>query len=491
MLKEAASPSLFLALLPLALLVALLVINVALFADEATAGPNQIALLLAAGFAALLGRYRLALPYQSLERGAIHSVGLAMQANLILLTVGALIGLWIMAGIVPTLIYYGIKIINPSVFLLVACVTCSVVSLSIGSSWSTMGTVGVALIGIGTTLGLSLPMVAGAIISGAYFGDKLSPLSDTTNLAPAVAGTNLFTHVRHLLYTTLPAYALTLIAFTVLGFSQQPDAFDVETVNTFLTEIEGYFNIGIHTLLAPVIVFALVMLKVPALPALAVGAMLGAGEALLFQRQLFVAAPDAPFVLRDAYVAIMQTAFGGFASATGNEILDDLFSRGGMLGMLNTVFLIISAMVFGGVMETAGMLRTIADALLRLVRGTGSLVGATVGTCILFNLTASDQYLSIVVPGRMFRQAYAARNLAACNLSRALEDGGTVTSVMVPWNTCGAYASVTLGVPTAAYMPYCIFNWLCPIVSVTLAAFHIGIAEGLEDSAPEENSPPL
>lgn len=468
-------PSLLISLVPLLVLVGILVLNVAVFGDGATGGPNQLALLSAAVVSAVIGRALLKIPYASIERGALHSIGLAMQANLILLAVGALIGLWILAGIVPTLIYYAITLINPSVFLLVACVSCSLVSISIGSSWSTMGTLGVALIAAGQTLGIPLPMVAGAVISGSYFGDKLSPLSDTTNLAPAVAGTDLFTHVRHLLYTTMPAYVLAVAGFGVVGLFYQGDGYQEAVVHDAMATIEGHFSIGLHTLIAPAVVVVLIIRKVPALPSLIVGMLLGAIEAVAFQRDVLF--PEANTTFFAAYHTLVSTAVSGFVSGTGNAMIDDLFSKGGMSSMLNTIFLILMAMTFGGVMEATGMLQALVQAILRLVRGTGSLVAATIGTCILFNISASEQYLAIVVPGRMFRGSFAAHKLAPQNLSRALEDGGTVTSVLVPWNTCGAFAASVLGVGTWAYLPWCFFNLLCPIVGIALASLGLTMVE--------------
>jgi Na+:H+ antiporter, NhaC family len=466
--EEPQTPSLLLSLAPLGVLVCILILNVAVFGDGATGGPNQIALLVAAMVSAVIGRFVLKVPYKTIERGALHSIGLSMQANLILLTVGGLIGLWILAGIVPTLIYYGITLISPSVFLLVACLSCSLVSISIGSSWSTMGTLGVALVATGQTLGIPLSMVAGAVISGSYFGDKLSPLSDTTNLAPAVSGTDLFTHVKHLLYTTLPAYVISLAAFAVVGFFYQGEGSQAAVVADALTTIQGNFNIGLHTLIAPALVVVLIIKKVPALPSLFIGMLLGALEALLFQRHFLL--PEGAASLVSAYETLINTAASGYSSETGNSMIDDLFSKGGMASMLNTIFLILMAMTFGGVMEATGMLQAMVKAILRMVHGAGSLVAATIGSCILFNVSASEQYLAIVVPGRMFRGSYAARGLAPQNLSRALEDGGTVTSVLVPWNTCGAFAASVLGVGTFAYLPWCFFNLLCPVIGVALAS---------------------
>jgi len=467
---KTARPTLWLSLLPLAVLLALLIFNVALFGDDATAGPNQIAILLAAMFAGLIGRFVLKLEYRAFEARAIKSIVLAMEAVLILLIVGALIGTWLIGGIVPTMVYYGIKLISPSVFLLVACLVCSVVSLAIGSSWSTMGTVGVALLGIGTALAFPPPLVCGAIISGAYFGDKMSPLSDTTNLAPAVAGTDLFTHIRHMFYTTIPAYTLTIIIFTTIGLFFSVGEYDPHKADEIVNAIQAQFNVQPYLLLVPAAVILLVAWRVPAIPALVVGAILGAVAALVFQPAQFA---GAAWTAR--YMRVVEVAWGGFELSTGNDIVDTLLSGGGMMGMVSTVLLILMAMLFGGVMEATGMLPRIAEAILHLVRGAGSLITATIASCVLVNLTASEQYLSIVIAGRMFRGAYERHRLEPRNLSRALEDGGTVTSVLVPWNTCGAFASGVLGVATLAYLPFCFFNLLCPVVAVTMASLGLAI----------------
>ena len=468
---HAKTPSLPLSLVPLAVLMLILAVNVALFGDEASSGPNQLALLASAGAAFAIGHFLLHRDYQELEHKALHSVILAMQAVVILLVVGVLIGLWILSGIVPTMIYYGIKLISPSVFPLVACICCSIVSITIGSSWSTMGTVGIALIGIGRTLGLSDGIVAGAIISGAYFGDKLSPMSDTTNLAPAVAGTDLFTHVRHMLYTTIPAYTLTLLGYAVVGLFLSGGAFDAAMVDEVASVIAANFRIGWYLLIPPLLVIGLAVCRVPALPTLVFGAVLGAAVAVVFQPHLVAS----PFTWSGAYATLVTTAHSGFHIESGNPLIDKLFAQGGMLNMLNTVLLIITAMVFGGAMEATGMLPRIARSILSLVRGTGSLVGATIGSSVVCNIAAPDQYISIVIPGRMFREAYHARGLEPRNLSRALEDGGTVTSVLVPWNTCGAYAASVLHVATLTYLPFCFFNFLSPLVSITMATLGLGI----------------
>lgn len=478
MTQPHARPSLRLSLLPPALLLALLAVNVALFRDDASAGPNQAALLLAAMLTGLLGRFVLKMPYREFETRAIKSIVLAMEAILILLVVGALIGLWILAGIVPTMIAYGVQAIHPAVFPLVACLVCSVVSLAIGSSWSTMGTVGIALIGIGGALGFPLGLVAGAVVSGAYFGDKMSPLSDTTNLAPAAAGVELFTHIRNMLHTTGPAYAITLAAFAGIGLLYTPGALDGAAVDDIVAGIAAQFNVSAWLLLVPGVVILLAARKVPAVPALVVGALLGAACAIVAQPQRLLGDTGA-FSAANAYRALLDTAYNGHTLASGNAAVDALLSRGGMANMFDTISLIITAMLFGGMMESTGMLPRIADAILHWVRGAASLIGATVGTCIVFNILAAEQYLAIVVPGRMFRPAYRQYGLDPRNLSRALEDGATVTSVLVPWNTCGAFAASVLGVPTLAYLPYAFFNLLCPIVSIAMASMRLAIVQAL------------
>ncbi len=477
-----AEPSLGLSLIPPALLIALLVVNVAIFRDDSSYGPNQMALLFSAIACGALGHFVLKIPYGDLEGRAIKSIVLAMEALIILIIVGALIGLWIAGGIVPTIVFYGVQFISPPVFLLVSCLTCSVVALAIGSSWSTMGTVGVALIGVGEALGVPLGLSAGAIISGAYFGDKMSPLSDTTNLAPAVAGSKLFIHIRHMLYTTIPAYVLALALFAAAGAFISPDDYDGREIPAMLDAISGAFTIHWFLLVVPLIVIVIAALRTPAIPSLMVGVLLGALCALLFQRGQYSA--DGGFSLTAWYAGILDSAYSGFVLETGNDAVDALLSRGGMTGMFGTISLIITAMLFGGMMEATGMLRRLAEAALGFVRGAGSLIAATVGSAIFFNIFAAEQYLSIVVPGRMFRESYERYNLDPRNLSRALEDGGTVTSVLIPWNTCGAFAASALGVSTFTYAPFAFFNLLCPLVAFALAAMHVAIVktEGTTES---------
>ncbi|MGK0367971.1 MAG: NhaC family Na+:H+ antiporter, partial [Thermoproteota archaeon] len=338
-------PSLGLSLIPIVFLVTLLVVNILIFKDDATGGANQIALLLSGVVCAVLGSKFLNIPYKKMEEAAIKSIGLAMQANIILLLVGSIIGIWILSGIVPTMIYYGVQIISPSVFLPVTCILCAIVSLATGSSWSTGGTVGIALIGIGTTLGIPVGMVAGAIISGAYFGDKMSPLSDTTNLAPAMVGTDLFTHIKHMLYSTVPAIILALIGFTILGLFNSGSGGNITEIENVITVIDKTFNIGIYLLLVPAAVLFMVAKKVPALPALFGGLMLGVLAAIIFQQDTMSAFVGEPISAKTIYKSVLVTAYNGFNIETGNKLIDSLFSRGGMSGMLNTVWLILMAMI--------------------------------------------------------------------------------------------------------------------------------------------------
>jgi len=458
-------PSLAAALIPVLVLVALLASSVYLFGDGSSSGPNQIALILAAAVATVIG-LRLGFSWHELQDGIVHGISLSMAAVLILLVVGSLIGTWILSGVVPTMIFYGLKILSPGVFYAAACVICCMVSVATGSSWTTASTVGIALVGVATAQNLHLGLTAGAIISGAYFGDKMSPLSDTTNLAPAMAGTDLFSHIRHMAFTTTPSLLIALGLFAAAGW-MGPRAQEASDLEGILRALESSFDVGPLLLLPALLVLILVVKKMPALPALLIGALVGGLFAILFQQEAvlaFVAAPELPrwvALLKGFWIAL----FDGFRLESGNAALDELLSRGGMSSMLNTIWLILSAMIFGAVMERTGMLAKIAATILGFVRGTGTLISATLGTAFGMNVLASDQYIAIVLPGRMFREEYRRRGLHPKNLSRALEDAGTLTSALVPWNTCGAFMAQTLGVATFAYAPFCFFNLLNPLVS--------------------------
>ncbi|MTI22185.1 Na+/H+ antiporter NhaC, partial [Fulvivirga sp. RKSG066] len=447
-------------------------------------GPNQIALLVTAAFAGLLS-LKLGYKWEDLESGIVKSISSAMAAILILLMIGSLSGTWLISGIVPAMIYYGLEILNPTIFLFAACIVSAIVSLATGSSWSTAATVGIALIGIGKAMGIHDGVVAGAVISGAYFGDKMSPLSDTTNLAPAMAGTDLFTHIKYMAFTTGPSIIIALIIFLIWGFTLDTSA-NVGEVAIVQKAITEKFNINLALFIVPAAVIFMIVKKVPALPALLAGTLLGGVFALIFQPHLMDGVSGVTDnTLKSAYGAIMQAMFSDVSMATGNEMVDELLSSGGMYGMLSTVWLIVTAMVFGGVMETNGMLKRIAKSIIGLAKSTGSLVASTAATCITFNVTASDQYIAIVVPGRMFASEYKERGLAPENLSRTLEDSGTVTSVLIPWNTCGAYQSSVLGVATFAYMPYCFFNIISPFMTIMYAYLNIKIrriGQSKEDS---------
>lgn len=463
-------PSLLIALIPITFLIGLLTANVLIFSDDASYGPNQMALLLTATLTGLIGVFHLKLDYKVVEKKTLESVAVSLQAMVILLVVGSLIGIWILNGVVPAMIFYGIKLINPTIFLPITLIICCIVSLATGSSWSTVGTVGIAIIGIGETLGIPLGMVAGAIVSGSYFGDKMSPLSDTTNLAPAMAGADLFEHIKHMTYTSGPAIIISLILFIILGFfygGEQIDTTNIQVVLDFISK-EYWITPWLFTL--PMIVFILVKMKVPALPALVIGTLLGALYAVIFQYDHLVALADNKLNLAEIYKIMLKTSFSGNVSETGNAVIDKLFTRGGMSGMLNTVWLIITAMIFGGMLEVTGILERIANMILSAVSSVFSLVSATVGTSLFLNITTSDQYISIVVSGKMFKEAYAENNLKPKNLSRVIEDGATVTSVLVPWNTCGAYFSSVMGVATFTYLPFAFFNLLSPIITIIVAA---------------------
>ncbi|MEM1406981.1 MAG: Na+/H+ antiporter NhaC [Bacteroidota bacterium] len=467
-------PSFILSLLPILFLVLLLVFNVIIYGGDSSYGPNQIALLLSAAFAGVLS-LRLGFTWPEIEKAIVKSISSAMAAILILLMIGALSGTWLISGIVPAMIYYGLEILNPTIFLFAACIVSAVVSLATGSSWSTAATVGIALIGIGKAMGIHDGVVAGAIISGAYFGDKMSPLSDTTNLAPAMAGTDLFTHIRYMAYTTGPSIVIALIIFLIWGFTLDTSV-DLSRVASVQAAIQTQFNLNLTLFIVPAAVIFLIIKKVPALPALLVGSLFGGIAALIFQPHLIDSVSGiSGDSLKSAYAAILKAMFTDVSVTTGNTTVDKLLTSGGMAGMLNTIWLILSAMVFGGVLEGAGMLKRIASEIIKLAHSTGSLVASTAVTCFTFNVTASDQYIAIVVPGRMFSSTYKERGLAPENLSRTLEDSGTVTSVLIPWNTCGAYQSSVLGVATLAYLPYCFFNLISPFMTIFFAYLNIKI----------------
>lgn len=460
---------LWVAVVPVALLVALLGADVVFFGEDSSYGSNQIALLLAALASGGLGMAR-GIKWDTIRDSIASSIGTATEAILILLLIGALSGTWLLAGIIPAFIHYGMMILQPEIFLFAACIVCAVLSLATGSSWGTVGTVGIALVGIGQALGLSEGWVAGAILSGAYFGDKMSPLSDTTNLAPAVAGTDLITHIRYMAYTTGPSIGIALLVFLCVGLGGGAADGGADLAPGFAEAVSGAFHIHPGLFVAPLAVLVMIARKVPAAPALFIGVLLGALTAVVFQPEVVraVAGEDWGFAAA-AYIASMQAMALEVTITTGHDLADELLSSSGMAGMLNTVWLIVCAMTFGAVLQATGMLARLTEALVGGVNSVLGLVGRTVGACLAFNILASDQYIAIVVPGKMLGDAYRDQDLAPENLSRTLEDAGTVTSVLIPWNTCGVAQSGILGVATLAYAPYCIFNWISPLMTMLVA----------------------
>lgn len=453
------------AVIPIVLLVLLLAAAVASFGDETTGGPAQIALIACGMVAAGLG-LRKGLKWHDLEKAVVQSVGRAVVAILILLAVGALIGVWMVAGIIPTIIYYGSQVLDPSIFYVATLLVCALVSVAIGSSWTTAGTVGVALISIAAAMGLSIEMTAGAIISGAYFGDKLSPLSDTTNLASGLSGTDLFTHIAFLLWTTVPSFIIAILFFSVATMMMGEVA-PQSQIEALRQNIATTFNV--HPVLFLPLVAMLVMgvRRVPAFLAIFVSILIGAVMGGFFQNVGSIGWLDTAVVQTQVY---WLAAASGYEAASGDAVLDDLLTGGGMGSMLTTIWLIVSAMFFSGMMERTGMLQRILVSLLLLFKRDGALVAGAGMTALATNAIASDQYLSIVLTSRMYADEFKRRGLDPVNLSRAVEDSGTVTSPLVPWNTCGAFMAATLGVSTFAYLPFCIFNLASPVVSLLYAA---------------------
>jgi len=434
------------ALIPVVFLIVVLALTIGVFKQ-----PPHIPLIGAAAVAACVAII-LKHPWKEIHEGIVHGIMLAMGAILILMVVGTMIGTWIMGGIVPSMIYYGLKVLSPGIFLVATLIICSIVSLGTGSSWSTAGTVGVALVGVGQGLGVPVAMVAGAIISGAYFGDKMSPLSDTTNLAPAVAGTDLFSHIRHMVYTTGPGYLISIILYGLLGTRFSGGGMKAENIEVILSTIKSNFFIHPILLLPPLLVIVMVVKKIPPLPALLGGTALGGIFAMFAQSK--------------PLAEVIQAAQSGYVSQSGVKMVDDLLTRGGLESMMPTVALIICALSFGGIMEKTGMLETLARSLLQRVKRTGSLVAITIFSCIGMNVIASDQYMAIVIPGRMYKKAFDERGLHPKNLSRCLEDSGTLTSPLIPWNSCGAFMHATLGVNPLLYLPYAFLNLSNPLISL-------------------------
>jgi NhaC family Na+:H+ antiporter len=482
MKSKASTPksiSLKASLIPVVLLVVLLAYNVFVFGDDALSGSNQFILLIGGAIAAVVGFYH-KVSYEKMLAEVAENLKSTTGALLILLMVGALSGTWLVSGIIPAMIYYGLQILNPTIFLAACVIICAIISIATGSSWTTSATVGIALIGIGNALGIPMGMTAGAVLSGAYFGDKMSPLSDTTNLAPAMAGGDLFTHIRYMLLTTVPTLIVTLIVFVVLGFTMDTSG-EADTAS-ILNSIDATFNISGWLFLVPLGVILMILKKTPPLIALLIGTLLGGVFALIFQPEIIAGLSGAKELnFENGYKGILNAITVSTEIATDNVALNDLFTSKGMSGMLGTIWLIMCAMVFGGIMDGIGALSKISETLLGMAKTTFGLFASTVASCLALNVTASDQYLAIVIPGKMFSKAYKDKGLTPENLSRTLEDSGTVTSVLIPWNTCGAYHSGVLGVGVADYFVYAIFNWLSPFMTLLFAAFQIKIAQLKKD----------
>jgi NhaC family Na+:H+ antiporter len=444
----------------------MLALSVYLFSDGSSSGPNQIVLTLSAAIAAIVG-VRLGHKWADLQRAIIAGISTAMIAILILLAVGGLIGTWLMAGTVPSLIFYGLDLLSPQWFFAATCLICAIAALATGSSWTVAGTLGVALIGVSMGLGLSPEIAAGAIISGAYFGDKMSPLSDTTNLAPAVAGTDIFSHIKHMAWTTGPSFTLALVLFTIVGLGTDAAA-DASSLDQLRATLDANFNISVIALLPLVVVLYMAYKKVPPLPTILFGALLGGGLAVFLQPEGVLRLANSPEL--STWLAMAKGVWlalgSGYVSHTGVAAVDDLLTRGGMQSMLVTIWLILTALSFGAVLEHTGMLKRLIDGAVRRAKTTGSLVTTVVFSCIGINIVAADQYIAIVLPGKMYRAEFAKRKLDPKNLSRVIEDAGTLTSPLVPWNTCGAYMAATLGVGTLAYLPFAFFNLINPLVSI-------------------------
>lgn len=465
--EQPKSPSTLQAFIPIIALIVLLSAGVSYFADNSSYGPNQIALMFSMGIAIVIG-LRNGYTWHSIEKAIVNGISLSLGAVLILLTVGALIGTWLLSGTVPTLIYYGLQIIHPSWFYAAACLVCGIVAMSIGSSWTTAATVGVAFIGIANGFEMSTAVTAGAVISGAYFGDKLSPLSETTNLAPAVAGSELFSHIRYMLWTTVPSISIAFILFLFIGISHSSsNPGTTESIETLTNTLVSTYNISALNLLPLFVLLFLAYKKMPAFPAVAIGALIGGIWAAIFQQDLILSMAGGDVKQLTANITVIWTAFfDGVVVNTGNKEIDELLSRGGMSSMLNTIWLVMCALSFGAVLEHLGMLRKFVESILAAAKSTGSLIASTVATCIGTNLITADQYMAIVMPGRMYKEEYERRKLAPVVLSRTLEDSGTITSPLIPWNTCGAFMFGALALTNYEFIMYCFFNLINPIIAI-------------------------
>lgn len=459
-------------LIPILILVTLLALNISIFGSDAILGASQVALLFSAGVAIWLAMWLFKVPWQDFEEAIKSNIGDVTTAIVILFLIGAISGTWTMSGIVPTFIYYGVKIISPKVFLLTACVICALVSVMIGSSWTTIATIGVALLGIGKALGFSDGMIAGAIISGAYFGDKISPLSDTTVLASSMSKVPMFEHIRYMMYTTVPSIVITLVIFTILGFSHSGS--DASLVNEYTSVLNSKFNITPWLLIVPALTAVMIARRMPALIVLALSTVMAAIAAVIFQpdiiREIGTRVAGEGSNAKILFTGTIESIYNSVSVETGNQEVNELVASKGMLGMLNTVYLIICAMCFGAAMKASGMLHHLASMILPLTKRRTSLVTSTVMTGTALNGIVSDQYLAIILTSSLFKDVYEKEGYENRLLSRAVEDSATVTSPLYPWSSCGMTQATILSVPTLAYLPYCFFNLISPLMSITVAA---------------------
>lgn len=458
--KQARKPHLYEALLSFGFLIIVMGISIMYYEAD-----PHIPMLIGTFFAAIIAMM-IGFSWNEIEKSMFDGIYQALQAVVILAIIGVLIGIWLLSGVVPSMIYFGLGILKPSIFLFATVIICSITSLATGTSWGTAGTIGIALMGIAKGLGIPAPIAAGAIISGAYFGDKMSPLSDTTNLAPAVSGTDVFTHVKNMIPSTLVSYGLTLAIFLFMGFRYSSTATDVSAINAIRDGITASFNVSPLLLLPPLAVIVAIALKVPAIPGITIGILMGAFFGMIFQG--------------NDLGSILFAAYEGFESQTGIVAIDELLTAGGLTRMMYSISLTIIAMMFGGIMEKTGQLEVIVNAILRGVKSVGGLVTATIATCIFSNATMPEQYISIVVPGRMYSNAYREKGLHPKVLSNTLEGAGTLTSALIPWNTCGAFLYSILGVTALEYGRYAFFNYITPIVVIAFAFLKINLSK-IED----------
>ncbi len=474
-------PSWIVSLIPFVFLIAVLVVVIKVFGADALSGGSQVALLMASGVVVAISMIFYKIPWKEFEEGITDNIRAVGTAILILLLIGAVAGSWMVSGVVPTMIYYGMKVIFPSIFLFATCAICALISIMTGSSWTTIATVGVALVGIGTAQGYEPGWIAGAIISGAYFGDKVSPLSDTTVLASSSAGTPLFTHIRFMMITTVPSFVIAMVVFLVVSLTHEVPS-SVITAD-FSNDLVNTYNISPWLLLVPVLTGVLIARKVPAILTLFVASVLAGVFALIFQPHVLGAiaydtVPDRSLHLSflDGFKGLFISYYGSTAIETGNAALNDLVSTRGMAGMMNTIFLIISAVTFGGTLVGSGMLQSLTEMLTKYIRRRVTMVSATVGTGVFANMITGDQYLSIILTSSLYKKLYDERGYESKLLSRSVEDSATVVSVLIPWNSCGMTQATVLKISTMQYLPYCLFNIISPMMSIFVAAIGYKIA---------------